>query len=71
MKNKRVNLVEIIKIEGNSFGDQIIRLKVDGEDVVHTNPEGEHVEVASWVKRYYRPIAVEFSGASALSRVFG
>jgi hypothetical protein len=71
MKTKRVQLVEIVKVSGNNFGDQIIELKIDGKSVTHSNPEGEHVDVASFVNRYYKPVAVEYSGAASLNRLFG
>jgi hypothetical protein len=68
---KRIKLVEIIKISGNSFGDQIIELKVDGELQTYSNQEGDHVDVHSWINRTFKPIAIESTGSNALNRIFG
>lgn len=69
---KRAKEVKIIQVKGNSFGDQLIELLVDGEVVLLSNPEGEHIDnIHGYINRVYKPVSVESSGATALNRIFG
>lgn len=66
----RPNLVKLIGTESNSFGDQIIKLEIDGRVETHVNHEGNWVNVDEFLKSF-KAVCVERSGAAALNRIFG
>lgn len=61
---KAVHAVILVDVSGNSFGDQIIRLLVDGQIETVTNSEGDHRDPKRVVRERYRELVENERGAT-------